>query len=80
MVTHIILPLYQESQDTVNSASSTDSSRGCGQDSSADAVLELSGSMDTSAASDNEGNSTSEDNLLDAHTLHTAFVKVKSVQ
>jgi hypothetical protein len=36
--------------------------------------------MDTSLASDNEGISTSEENLLDAHTLHTAFVKAKSVK
>jgi hypothetical protein len=79
-MTHIIFPLYQESQATVNSPSSAESSRSFGHDSGGEAVSELSGSLDTSAASDNEGNSTSEENLLDAHTLHTAFVKVKSVQ
>jgi hypothetical protein len=36
--------------------------------------------MDVSAASDNEGNSTSEENLLDADTLHAASVKAKRVQ
>lgn len=64
----------------MSTASSTESGR-CGyHDSSGDTVLDLSGSMDMSAASDNEGNSTSEENLLDAHTLHAAFVKAKSVQ
>jgi hypothetical protein len=79
MVTYIIFLLCQESQDTVNSASCTESSRSC-HNSSEDAVLEFSKSTHISAASDNEGSSTSEENLLDAHTLHAAFVKVKSVQ
>ncbi|XP_021920937.1 leucine-rich repeat serine/threonine-protein kinase 1 isoform X3 [Zootermopsis nevadensis] len=69
-----------ESQDAVSTASSTDSGRSGYQYGSGETVLELSGSMDISVASDNEGNSTSEENLLDAHTLHTAFVKSKSVQ
>lgn len=64
----------------MSTASSTDSGRSGYQYGSGETVLELSGSMDISAASDNEGNSTSEENLLDAHTLHTAFVKSKSVQ
>jgi hypothetical protein len=64
----------------VSTASSTDSGRSGYQCSSGDTVLELSGSMDISAACDNECNSTSEENLLDAHTLHTAFVKARSVQ
>jgi hypothetical protein len=74
------MPFQQESQDTVSIASSTESGRSVYQDSSGDTVLELSGSMDISATSDNEGNSTSEENLLDARTLHAAYVKAKSVQ
>jgi hypothetical protein len=42
--------------------------------------MDLSGNMDVSSASDNDGNSTSEENLLDARTLHAASVKAKSVQ
>ena len=64
----------------MSTASSTDSGR-CGyHDSSADTALDLSANIDMSAASDNDGNSTSEENLLDAHTLHAASVKAKSVQ
>ncbi|PNF32771.1 hypothetical protein B7P43_G04485, partial [Cryptotermes secundus] len=69
----------EESQDTVNSVPCTETNKSC-HNSSGETVLEFSGSMDISSASDNEGNSTSEENLLDAHTLHAAFVKVKSVQ
>lgn len=64
----------------MSTASSTDSGR-CGyHDSSADTTLDLSANIDMSSASDNDGNSTSEENLLDAHTLHAASVKAKSVQ
>ncbi|XP_069680319.1 leucine-rich repeat serine/threonine-protein kinase 1 isoform X2 [Periplaneta americana] len=73
-------PPEQESQDTISVASSTESGRSSYQDGGGDTLLELSGSVDISTASDNEGNSTSEENLLDAHTLHAAFVKAKSVQ
>ncbi|KAJ4452048.1 hypothetical protein ANN_03564 [Periplaneta americana] len=73
-------PPEQESQDTISIASSTESGRSSYQDGGGDTLLELSGSVDISTASDNEGNSTSEENLLDAHTLHAAFVKAKSVQ
>lgn len=76
---YIIFLLLQESPDTVNSAPCIETSKSC-HNSSGDGVLEFSGSVDISSASDNEGNSTSEENLLDAHTLHAAFVKVKSVQ
>jgi hypothetical protein len=64
----------------VSTASSTESGRCIYNDSSGDTALDLSGGMDMSAASDNEGNSTSEENLLDAHTLHAASVKAKCVQ
>jgi len=64
----------------VSTASSAESGRSGYHDSSTDAALDLSASIDVSAASDNDGNSTSEENLLDAHTLHAASVKAKSVQ
>jgi hypothetical protein len=64
----------------VSTASSTESGR-CGyHESRADTAADLSANVDMSAASDNDGNSTSEENLLDAHTLHAASVKAKSVQ
>lgn len=64
----------------MNTASSTESGRSSYHDSNADAALELSASIDMSAASDNDGNSTSEENLLDAHTLHATSAKAKSVR
>ena len=72
--------MTQETQDTISIASSTESGKSGYQDSAGEMTLELSTSMDVSTASDNEGTSTSEENLLDAHTLHAAFVKAKSVQ
>ncbi|KAJ9598231.1 hypothetical protein L9F63_011052, partial [Diploptera punctata] len=68
-----------ETQDTVSIASSTESGKSGYQD-SGELALDLSGSMDISTASDNEGTSTSEENLLDACTLHATFAKAKSVQ